>query len=102
MNRWLSVRTASRPASPDFGLKLGRVDVVRHASEEALERHAMGELGEPDVANLEEHLLVCSRCQSRLRFLDEFVAAMRKAAAGTNMALPARGFSSRKKTGHAR
>ncbi|MCS7315333.1 MAG: hypothetical protein RMI94_08940 [Bryobacterales bacterium] len=51
-----------------------------HPSEEALEEYALGLLPEEQVAELEEHLLLCAVCQDRLRQADDFIAAMREAA----------------------
>ena len=52
-----------------------------HISEESLESYTLGSLNEPLVADLEEHLLLCSACQEKLREIDGYVAAMRGAAA---------------------
>jgi hypothetical protein len=52
-----------------------------HISEESLESYALGSLNEPLVAGLEEHLLLCSACQEKLKEIDGYVAAMRGAAA---------------------
>ena len=41
----------------------------------------MHSLPEPALAELEEHLLVCSRCQEQLRETEGYVRAMRDAAA---------------------
>jgi len=57
---------------------------VRHASENALEEYALGRLLEPELASLEEHLLLCDECRERLRAVDEFIQMLRVglAAAG--------------------
>jgi len=52
-----------------------------HIGEESLESYAMGSLSEPLAAELEEHLLICSACQDKLKEIDGYVAAMRGAAA---------------------
>jgi hypothetical protein len=52
-----------------------------HASEELLESYALGSLEEPVLGELEEHLLVCSRCQDHLKEIDTYHAAMKSAAA---------------------
>ena len=57
------------------------MNAVEHISEDDLERYAMRSLPARDSERLEEHLLICHRCQDRLRETDEYVAAM-KAAAG--------------------
>lgn len=59
-----------------------QLDRERHASEETLESYAMGSLGGPALAEVEEHLLVCPHCQEQLKEIDGYVAAMRNAAAG--------------------
>lgn len=51
-----------------------------HASDEALERYATHSLAEPELAQIEEHLLVCSQCQEKLEKIDAYVSAMRDAA----------------------
>ncbi len=51
-----------------------------HASDEALEQYATHSLPEPALAEIEEHLLVCSQCQQQLEEIDQYVSAMRSAA----------------------
>jgi hypothetical protein len=51
-----------------------------HPSDEALEQYATHSLPEPALAEIEEHLLVCSQCQERLEEIDAYVSAMRSAA----------------------
>lgn len=51
-----------------------------HANDDSLEKYSMGSLADPDLTKLEEHLLVCTPCRSRLEEVDEYVAAMRAAA----------------------
>lgn len=48
-----------------------------HVDEERLERYAMGALEVAQTAAVEEHLLVCADCQSKLTELDEFIQALR-------------------------
>ncbi len=59
-----------------------------HTSEEQLEEYSRGTLSTEDVEILEEHLLVCPRCQDRLAELDAFVDAARQAAARMQIAPP--------------
>lgn len=54
---------------------------VEHVSEDDLEKYAMQTLAEAETENLELHLLTCSECRDRLQAADEYVAAMRSAAA---------------------
>jgi hypothetical protein len=51
-----------------------------HISDEDLERHSLNTLPEPQLAAVEEHLLVCPECQDRLEETDAYVEAMRAAA----------------------
>ena len=51
-----------------------------HASDEALEQYATHSLPEAALAEIEEHLLVCSQCQQQLEEIDAYVSAMRDAA----------------------
>ena len=53
-----------------------------HASDEALEQYATHSLPEAALAEVEEHLLVCSQCQQQLEEIDAYVSAMRSAAKG--------------------
>ncbi|MBZ5595113.1 MAG: hypothetical protein LAP39_22950 [Acidobacteriia bacterium] len=53
-----------------------------HISHEALEQYATHMVQEPALAEIEEHLLVCSQCQQELEEIDTYVSAMRRAAKG--------------------
>jgi len=50
-----------------------------HALEEELEQYCLGDLTEPRLGRLEEHLLLCEACRERLTETENFVAAMRQA-----------------------
>jgi anti-sigma factor RsiW len=50
-----------------------------HISEAELDRYALGQLSQFEIAPLEEHLLICANCQGRLRLTDQFIAALRAA-----------------------
>jgi hypothetical protein len=52
-----------------------------HVTEDALEAYALRKLSLRDVAPLEEHLLICPVCQTRLDEVDEYVRAAKAAAA---------------------
>lgn len=52
-----------------------------HVPEDALEAYAMRKLPGRDVAPLEEHLLICPVCQTRLDAVDEYVRVAKAAAA---------------------
>jgi hypothetical protein len=57
------------------------VEIVRHPPEHSLEQYAMGTLPGPEIGPLQRHLLICGDCRNRLRETDEYVTAMRAAAA---------------------
>ena len=56
-------------------------DFGEHIPEAILDEFAMEMLGEDDCAFWEEHLLVCEACQDRLVEVDEYIQAVRDAAA---------------------
>jgi predicted anti-sigma-YlaC factor YlaD len=51
--------------------------MTAHISEDTLERYSMDRVREPELTLVEEHLLVCEACRSRLTAFDEFVIAMK-------------------------
>ena len=53
----------------------------RHAADEVLERYSMGCLAGPELAEFEEHLLVCESCQDRLAREDAIRQRVRDGAA---------------------
>jgi hypothetical protein len=57
------------------------VEIVRHVSDDTLERYAMQTLPESESGPLEEHILICPDCRARLQAELDFVTAMRGAAA---------------------
>jgi len=58
----------------------GEYNEMEHISADILERYSLHQLSEPQLAPVEVHLLVCSRCQQVLTEIDEYVAAMKVAA----------------------
>jgi hypothetical protein len=50
-----------------------------HISDDLLEGYSMGRLTEPEMAPLEEHLLICEACRGRLLLTDLDIAAIREA-----------------------
>ena len=52
----------------------------QHCQEESLELYALGRLDEPSTELLEEHILICEGCRTRLDQADRYVLAMRSAA----------------------
>src|SRR5712692_4667964 len=53
---------------------------MQHIEENLLDQYASGTLSAESTAELEEHLLVCSICQSRLVDADELLLLFREAA----------------------
>lgn len=53
---------------------------VQHIEENVLDRYAMGTLSGESIPMIEEHLLSCSECQSKLMEADQFLAHFRAAA----------------------
>jgi hypothetical protein len=49
-----------------------------HPSDDALELYALGQLPSTKLEDMEEHLLICSGCQSRLTDVDAYVANMKQ------------------------
>jgi anti-sigma factor RsiW len=54
--------------------------VDQHIDAETTEKYSMGKLSARVAARVEEHLLICERCQRSLAASDAYVAAMRLAA----------------------
>ncbi len=50
-----------------------------HFPDEVFEKYVMGKLASLDYGPLEEHLLLCSTCQTRLNQVEEFVLVIRAA-----------------------
>jgi hypothetical protein len=53
---------------------------MQHIEENLLDQYALGTLSAESIAELEEHLLVCSFCQSRLVEADELLILFREVA----------------------
>jgi hypothetical protein len=53
----------------------------KHPDEDVWEQYAFGRLGGKKLAALEEHLLICERCQNTLASTDEFVLLMKRGTA---------------------
>ncbi|MFN9920354.1 MAG: hypothetical protein ACK555_11325 [Acidobacteriota bacterium] len=66
---------------PERELSAPRIIENSHLIEEALEAYSLGRLSrEEDISLLEEHLLLCPWCQTRLEQFDAFTAATKLAA----------------------
>ena len=50
-----------------------------HFSDDVLERYAIGKASTRDCGSLEEHLLLCAHCETRLKRIEEFIGVMRAA-----------------------
>ena len=55
-----------------------------HFPEDVLERYAMGKLSGVDYVPLEEHLLICTACQTNLLALEEYILVARAALAAAS------------------
>lgn len=58
---------------------LDRMGHQGHPEEDYLERYVMKTCSEPEMEAIEEHLLVCEQCQTRLHCAEEWVALMKSA-----------------------
>jgi hypothetical protein len=56
---------------------------IRHLDEEAAEKYSLGQLSSKRTAEIENHLLLCDLCRKAVVDADEYIAAMRHAAAKT-------------------
>jgi anti-sigma factor ChrR (cupin superfamily) len=45
--------------------------IFEHISDERLARYSEGRLEEPDLGQVEEHLLICEQCCARLTEFDD-------------------------------
>jgi hypothetical protein len=64
-------------------------EITVHAPEEFLEEYVMGRVQEPALSVLEEHLLTCAPCQTKLMELNEYTALMRGALKRLEQTCPA-------------
>ena len=53
-------------------------DSQKHASDEQIDLYSVGRLSGPEVANFEEHLLICTACREKLEWSDSWVRAVRR------------------------
>jgi len=52
---------------------------MRHLEDDLIERYSMGKLADPELTEVEEHLLACVECQERVEAEDRFTRAARAA-----------------------
>lgn len=57
------------------------LDIGGHLDETTLERYVMGTLSDAAAVEAEQHLLICERCRQRVTDSDNYIQAMRSAAA---------------------
>jgi hypothetical protein len=69
-------------------------DDSKHANDDVLEAYVLGKLKDPELTELEEHLLICEQCQDALTDADAYVqtmqSAMKQLEAETQTAVPKR------------
>src|SRR5258706_3086931 len=56
-----------------------KLDFGPHVAEDVLERYLMNRITEAEKATVEEHLLVCSSCQTQTEETEAFILAARVA-----------------------
>jgi hypothetical protein len=61
-----------------------------HLDEELVERYAMGRAGEGEQAEVEEHLLACESCRTRLADTEDFLRTLRLAVSEAEVRQPAK------------
>jgi hypothetical protein len=54
-------------------------DTHLHPGEETLEKYSLGHLSESDVERVEEHLLICHRCQDELTAVEAYIRDVKAA-----------------------
>jgi hypothetical protein len=57
-----------------------------HPSDEQIERYSMGTLADEELAQFEQHYLICHTCQDRVAESDSYTAAMKAAATANRRA----------------
>ena len=55
------------------------MDIGAHVADDVLEKYLLNRLPEPELAAVEEHLLVCPACQTKAEETDEFILAAKAA-----------------------
>jgi anti-sigma factor RsiW len=68
-----------------------------HTPVDALEAYSMGKLPDEAYAPLEEHLLICPVCQTRLEAIDAYICVVRAACAALSPASNLRTMPSRER-----
>jgi len=75
MTRSAAAALMNQPISADsFKVRNSFAD---HVEDDLLDVYAMGRLCEPDLVYLEEHLLICHDCRTRLEAVDALKKAVR-------------------------
>src|SRR5690349_18362285 len=55
------------------------MNIGKHPADDVLESYLLNRLPEAQVASVEEHLLVCSRCQTQVEQIEEFILVTKAA-----------------------
>jgi hypothetical protein len=58
---------------------LMQIDIDHHIEETTLERYSMGSLAEEAAVEVEQHLLLCKACQTRVTEADAYIRALKQA-----------------------
>ena len=71
-----------------------------HYPDDVLERYAMGKLSALDYVPLEQHLLICTACQTKLLAVEDYILIARAALAAASQTLvSAQGMPDRPRIG---
>src|SRR5437763_1511676 len=81
---WLNVRRKARGTDRKRRFEMPEL----HTNDDLLDQYASGTLSKERLASVEEHLLICEACQSRLDASDEFAMLFRTTAAEPDVRSP--------------
>ena len=79
-------RRSPGPVSPTVRrsvLPFGSMVPEVHPSSDELEAYSLGLSSDTDLEKVEEHLLICERCQNELALTDQYIRAMKVALASS-------------------
>jgi len=57
-----------------------RIDAGRHLADDVIESYLMGSLPEDELAEAEQHLVICETCRERVVQWDSYIRAMKDAS----------------------
>ena len=69
-----------RPHIRRMVLPFGSMVFEPHLSSDEMEAYSLGRSSDADLEKVEEHLLICERCQNQLALTDQYIQAMKRAA----------------------